>query len=99
MTTTERQDQANVTIYSDRIIADPRVCGGQPIVKGTRIPVELVLEQLSYNLDPGELFAAYPRLTEDDVRACIAYARQCVRRRKARPRGAESDESIRRAAV
>ncbi|MDP8925205.1 MAG: DUF433 domain-containing protein [Chloroflexota bacterium] len=85
--------------YHDRIVMDPEIMVGKPTIRGTRIPVELVLEQLSYNLDPGELFAAYPRLTEDDVRACIAYARQCVRRRKARPRGAESDESIRRAAV
>ena len=59
----------------ERIVRDPRVMVGKPVVRGTRIPVELVLEQLSYDLDPHELFAAYPRLTEEDVKACIAYAR------------------------
>jgi uncharacterized protein (DUF433 family) len=59
----------------DRIVVDPKIMLGKPTVRGTRIPVELVLEQLSYDLDPSELFAAYPRLTGDDVKVCIAYAR------------------------
>ena len=67
----------------DRIVMDPEIMLGKPTVRGTRIPVELVLEQLSYNLDPAELFAAYPRLTEDDVRACIAFAQRVVKTRKA----------------
>lgn len=70
----------------DRIVVDPKVMLGKPTVRGTRIPVELVLEQLSYDLDPRELFAAYPRLTEEDVRACIAYARQTMRSRQVQPR-------------
>ncbi len=60
--------------YGNRIVTDPEIVLGKPTVRGTRIPVELVLEQLSYRLDTQELFAAYPRLTEDDVKACIAYA-------------------------
>jgi len=64
--------------YHDRITQDPAVMVGKPVVKGTRIPVELVLEQLSYNLDLEELFAAYPRLTIDDVKACLAYAQAAV---------------------
>lgn len=70
----------------DRIVVDPKIMLGKPTVRGTRIPVELVLEQLSYDLDLSELFAAYPRLTEEDVRACIAYARHAMRSRKIRPR-------------
>ena len=65
--------------YRDRIVTDPEIMLGKPTIRGTRIPVELVLEQLSYNLDLEELFAAYPRLTEDDVKACIAYAQDAVR--------------------
>ena len=68
--------------YLDRIVVDPQIVLGKPTVRGTRIPVELVLEQLSYDLDPSELFAAYPRLTEEDVKACIAYARQAMTSRK-----------------
>ena len=64
--------------YLDRIIVDPKIMLGKPTVRGTRIPVELVREQLSYDLDPRELFAAYPRLTADDVKACVAYARHVL---------------------
>ena len=62
----------------DRITQDPNVMVGKPVVRGTRIPVELVLRQLSYNLDLNELFAAYPRLTIEDVKACLAYAQAAV---------------------
>ena len=85
--------------YRDRIVTDPDIMLGKPTIRGTRIPVELVLEQLSYNLDPTELFAVYPRLTEDDVKACIAYARDAVRSRKVRPRATKDDQGIHRTAV
>ena len=47
---------------------------GKPVVKGTRIPVEMVLGQLAYRPDLAELFARFPDLTVDDVRDCSAYA-------------------------
>ena len=74
------EQHPTVNIYNERIISDPRVCGGQPIVKGTRIPVELVLEQLALNLDLKELLADYPRLAIEDVKACLAFARSLVER-------------------
>jgi len=46
------------------------------VVKGTRIPVDLVLEELAYNPDLNELFAAHPALTIEDVQACFAYANE-----------------------
>jgi uncharacterized protein (DUF433 family) len=64
--------------YQDRIIVDPRILAGKPVIKGTRIPVKLVLEHLSQNLDTKTLFAAYPRLTEEDVKASLAYAEKLV---------------------
>jgi uncharacterized protein (DUF433 family) len=70
--------------YQDRITQDPAVMVGKPVVRGTRIPVELVLEQLSYNLDLDELFAAYPRLTIEDVKACLAYAHAAVEAKRKR---------------
>jgi uncharacterized protein (DUF433 family) len=57
---------------SSRIVIDPRVMAGKPVVRGTRIPVELVLKRLSQDLDVTSLFESYPRLTEEDVRACLA---------------------------
>lgn len=83
----------------ERIVTDPEIMLGKPTVRGTRIPVELILEQLSYNLDLGELFAAYPRLTEDDVKACIAFAQRTVKAKKSRTRASPGAASVRHAAV
>jgi uncharacterized protein (DUF433 family) len=60
--------------YQDRIISDPRILAGKPVVKGTRIPVKLVLQRLAQDLDTKTLFQAYPRLTEEDVKATLTYA-------------------------
>lgn len=62
------------TAYHDRIATDPDVMVGKPVVKGTRIPVAAVLGQLAVAFDLRELFEVYPRLTEADVQACLAYA-------------------------
>jgi uncharacterized protein (DUF433 family) len=64
--------------YADRIIQDPAILSGKPVVRGTRIPVDVVLEYLAHNPDFEELFADYPRLTMDDIRACLAYAQMLV---------------------
>lgn len=60
--------------YQGRIIVDPEILAGKPVVKGTRIPVELVLKRLAQDLDVEALLAAYPRLTREDIQACLAYA-------------------------
>lgn len=69
----------------DRITADPKVMAGKPLVRGTRIPVERVLAHLEEN-HRTDLFEAFPELTEEDVRACLAYARAAVQRQGAAPR-------------
>lgn len=66
------------TTYLERIVIDPRIMVGKPVVRGTRIPVELVLAHLAENFDLEDLFAAFPRLTPDDVKACLAYARDII---------------------
>ena len=66
------------TIDQKRIVINPDILVGKPVVKGTRIPVELVLRHLAQNPDLTELFAAYPHLTLDDVKACLAYAQAMV---------------------
>lgn len=70
------------TSYQDRITRDPNIMVGKPVVKGTRIPVELVLQHLEENPDLEDLFAAFPRLTREDVQACIAYARAVLERER-----------------
>ena len=64
--------------FQDRIVVDPDVLAGKPVVKGTRIPVELVLKRLSQDLNIATLLGAYPRLTEEDVKACLEYAQTLV---------------------
>ena len=70
--------------YADRITRDPKIMVGKPVVKGTRIPVEKVLDQLAYKLDLEELFAIYSELSLDDVRACLAYAQAVVASKRGR---------------
>jgi uncharacterized protein (DUF433 family) len=60
--------------YTDRIVKDPEVMAGKPVVKGTRIPVERVIRHLADNPDINDLFEAFPHLTMEDVKACLAYA-------------------------
>jgi uncharacterized protein (DUF433 family) len=64
--------------YLDRIVVDPRIMVGKPVIKGTRIPVEIVLERLAQDLDTKVLFEDYPRLTEEDIKACLVYAEALV---------------------
>ncbi|MSP12793.1 MAG: DUF433 domain-containing protein [Chloroflexi bacterium] len=64
--------------YLDRIIVDPEILAGKPVVKWTRIPVELVLKRLAQDLNLQMFFDAYPRLTPEDVKACLAYAQALV---------------------
>ena len=64
--------------YRMRIVQDPNILVGKPTIRGTRISVELVLDFLAHELDLDELFAAYPRLTHEDVKAVLAYARAVV---------------------
>jgi uncharacterized protein (DUF433 family) len=57
-----------------RIHADPKVMLGKPCIKGTRITVELVLRKLGAGRSFADVVAAYPDLTDDDIRAALVYA-------------------------
>ena len=58
----------------DRIELNPRVMLGKPVIRGTRIPVELVVRKLAEGADEKSLIQAYPRLTVDDIHAALRYA-------------------------
>lgn len=73
------------TNHNERIVRIPGVVGGKPVIKGTRIPVDLILERLTDDLDLRTLFADYPELTEEDIKACIAYAKELVENEEAFP--------------
>jgi uncharacterized protein (DUF433 family) len=61
-----------------RIEVNPKVLQGKPVVKGTRIPVSLVLSYLAGGMDLEEILLEYPTLSREDVLACISYARDVV---------------------
>jgi uncharacterized protein (DUF433 family) len=63
----------------ERIVVDPLVCRGRPHVKGTRIMVSVVLDNLADGLTAEEITRSYPPLTVDDIRACLAHAAELAR--------------------
>ena len=69
-----------VTSLIERISADPQVCSGSPCIRGTRIPVEVILEQLALGATAEELVVDYPYIETDDIRACLAYATSLIGR-------------------
>ena len=64
-----------------RITTDPKICFGKPCIRGTRIWVSLIVENLADGVTEAELLKAYPQLTADDVRAALAYAAEVTRER------------------
>jgi uncharacterized protein (DUF433 family) len=71
--------------WRDHITVDPRVLAGKPIVKGTRISVELVIDLLAAGWTSQQLLDSYPTLGADDVRACLAYASEILHGEKVFP--------------
>ena len=62
----------------NRIEIDPRVCRGRPVIKGTRIPVAVILEQLAAGEEAQSVLTGYPELSLDDIRAALLYAAAAV---------------------
>ena len=65
--------------WREYIVADPQVMLGKPVVKGTRITVELILEKLAAGETVDDLLVAYPRLSREAVQAALAYAAETLR--------------------
>ena len=62
----------------DRIEIDPHVLMGKPVIKGTRIGVELILRELGEGATEAELLRAYPRLTHEDILAALRYGADSI---------------------
>ncbi len=65
----------------NRISVDPNICFGKPCIKGTRIWVSLILDFLANGMTIKEILEEYPHLTEEDIRAAIAYGAEMSRER------------------
>ena len=68
-----------------RIAANPKTFGGKPVVRGLRIPVELILSLLAQGASHAEILDDYPDLVEEDILACLAYARAVIGRDSLEP--------------
>jgi uncharacterized protein (DUF433 family) len=63
------------TITQERIVLDPAILAGKPVVRGTRLSVEFVIGLLADGWGEADIVANYPGLSHEDVLACLAYAR------------------------
>ena len=61
-----------------RVSMDPKVMAGKALLRGTRIPVELLVRMLAQGIPEGEILREYPRLEPEDIRAALAYAAQVL---------------------
>ena len=62
----------------DRIELNPKVCNGKPVIKGTRIPVSVILEQIAQGESWDSLLGGYPELRKEDIKAALLYAREAL---------------------
>ncbi|MBK8563546.1 MAG: DUF433 domain-containing protein [Saprospiraceae bacterium] len=60
--------------WQEYIHSDPAIMLGKPVIKGTRITVELIVERLGYGQSPEDLLVSYPHLTKEAILACLRYA-------------------------
>jgi len=67
--------------WKERISINPNVCHGKPCIKGTRIWVSLIVDNLAAGSSESEILEAYPSLTKEDIRAALAFAAEISRER------------------
>ena len=65
--------------FMKRIIVDPKIMVGKPVIKGTRIPVDAILQRIAEGMTFGEILQDYPNLTKDDITAALEYSASLVR--------------------
>lgn len=70
---------------SDRILVDPQILAGKPVIRGTRLAVEFILELLAAGQSESEILAEYPGLMREDILACLSYASYLAHEYKAFP--------------
>jgi len=76
-----KQGLSQVENWKERISIDPNVCHGKPCIKGTRIWVSLIVDNLAAGFSEEEILKAYPSLRPEDIRAALAYAAEMTRER------------------
>ena len=64
--------------WQERIIVDPQILVGKPVIKGTRLAVEFIVDLLAQGWSDNEILRNYPGITQDDIRACLSYASEIL---------------------
>ncbi len=67
--------------WLERISINPNVCHGSPCIRGTRVPVSVILDNLAASLSVDEILRSYPSLSEEDIQAVLAWAAEQARER------------------
>ena len=70
---------------SERIVVDPKILAGKPVIRGTRLAVEFILELLAAGQSESDILTNYPGLTREDILACLSYASYLAHEYKAFP--------------
>jgi uncharacterized protein (DUF433 family) len=68
--------------WHDRITVDSGTLGGKPVIRGTRLSVEMIVDLLAAGWTHAQILESYPHLTEEDIRACLSYAGELLREEK-----------------
>ena len=76
--------------YQDRIVRDPAICGGQPVIKGTRLAVEFIVDLLAQGWTEAQILENYPGIAREDIRACLQYASEMLKSERVFPVSARS---------
>ena len=71
--------------WQERIVVDPDILAGKPVVKGTRLAVDFIIELLAQEWPEAEILDNYPGLTRKDIQACLSYASAVLRAEKVYP--------------
>lgn len=64
--------------FMKRIVVDPKVMAGKPVVKGTRIPVDAILQRIAEGVTTKDILEDYPQITESDVKAALEYSASII---------------------
>ncbi len=73
-------DGVMIMNYKERVTASPDIMLGKPVIKGTRITVEIILRKLSEGMAVDELITAYPHIQKEDIMACLSYSAEVISR-------------------
>jgi uncharacterized protein (DUF433 family) len=81
----ERRDNIEAMEWQHRVVLDPKILVGKPVVKGTRIAVEFVIELLAEGWTESQILHNYPGLAREDIQACLRYASDLLHAEKLYP--------------